>query len=186
MRLGVLATVVGFCALVLLASASHASERVALVIGNGGYKHSTTLKNPANDATDVAVALKRLGFEVLVGTDLSSDDMRAVLREFGDKLEHAKIALFFYAGHGLQIEGDNYLVPVDAKLTKIADVSLDAIKLPQFFNRWNHSSAPVWSFWMPVGTIRSLKGWREAQAAAAPKARASVADLHALKAVRAQ
>jgi hypothetical protein len=129
MRLGALTIAAGLTALILSTSAGHASDRVALVVGNGTYQHSTSLKNPANDATDIAAALRRLGFDVLVGTDLSSNGMRELLRSFSDKLDHAKIALFFYAGHGLQIDGHNYLVPVDARLSKVGDVSLDAINL---------------------------------------------------------
>jgi tetratricopeptide (TPR) repeat protein len=106
-------------------------SRVALVIGNGAYRHSTRLPNPANDATDVAAALRRLGFDVVDGRDLDKRGMEDRLREFGRKLDHATLALFFYAGHGLQVGGKNYLVPVDARLERAGDLGLDTVDLGQ-------------------------------------------------------
>src|SRR5467141_3550482 len=95
---------------------ARAEKRVALVIGNGAYQNTTPLINPSNDAFDVADALRRLGFEVVDGRDLDKRAMERLIRQFGVKLAGADVALFFYAGHGLQIEGQNYLVPTDAKL----------------------------------------------------------------------
>ncbi len=80
---------------------------MALVIGNSTYLHAPALKNPANDAQDVADALNRLGFAVHLGTDLGTDAMRALLRDFSRDAEGADLALFFYAGHGLQVDGRN-------------------------------------------------------------------------------
>jgi uncharacterized caspase-like protein len=106
---------------------ARASERVALVIGNGAYQHAAKLKNPANDASDIARALREIGFEVIEGHDLDRRGVEAQVRAFSDKLDTAKIALFFYAGHGLQVDGRNYLVPVDARLQRPGDVALDAV-----------------------------------------------------------
>ena len=103
------------------------SRRVALVVGNGGYRFATTLNNPANDATDVSAALRRLGFDVVEGRDLDRPAMDDIIREFGRKLDRADLALFFYAGHGLQVGGKNYLLPIDAKLERAGDLALDAV-----------------------------------------------------------
>lgn len=89
--------------------------RVALVIGNGAYK-SGPLRNPANDANDMARALKDCGFDVMVKTDCSFEQMGTAVTEFGSRLRGVETALFFYAGHGIQSQGENYLVPVDAEI----------------------------------------------------------------------
>src|SRR5215468_7874634 len=108
-----------------------ANTRVALVIGNGAYQNATRLANPANDATDVAQMLRKLGFDVIDGRDLDQRAMVEKIRDFGRKLERADVALFFYAGHGLQVAGKNYLVPVDAKLERAGDLNFETIDLAQ-------------------------------------------------------
>jgi tetratricopeptide (TPR) repeat protein len=107
------------------------SRRVALVIGNGRYQHAAQLPNPPNDAADIAQALRKLGFDVVEGRDLGKREMEDKIREFGRKLERADLALLFYAGHGMQVAGRNYLVPVDAKLERAGDLSLDTIEVGQ-------------------------------------------------------
>src|SRR5689334_6337620 len=82
---------------ILVAPAARAEKRVALVIGNAAYKSAAELKNPRNDATDVAGTLGRLGFEIVAGTDLDKRAMERTIREFGQKLASADVALFFYA-----------------------------------------------------------------------------------------
>src|SRR6476646_8837832 len=99
-----------------------ADKRVALVIGNAAYKNVTQLKNPVNDATDVSAAWKRLGFDVVTGLDVDAAGMRSLVRSFSDKLDGPNVALLFYAGHGLQVAGKNYLVPVDAQSESPADL----------------------------------------------------------------
>ena len=106
-------------------------RRVALVIGNGSYRHATKIPNPANDAADIAQALRKLGFDVVEGRDLDKRGMEEKIREFGGKLDRADLALFFYAGHGMQVNGKNYLLPVDAKLERAGDLSLDTIEVGQ-------------------------------------------------------
>ena len=106
-------------------------RRVALVIGNGKYQHAAQLPNPPNDAADIANALRKLGFDVVEGRDLGKREMEDKIREFGRKLERADLALLFYAGHGMQVAGKNYLVPVDAKLERAGDLSLDTIEVGQ-------------------------------------------------------
>jgi tetratricopeptide (TPR) repeat protein len=104
-------------------------RRVALVIGNGKYQFAAPLPNPPNDAADIAKALRKLGFDVVEGRDLDRPGMDNAIRQFGRKLDGADIALFFYAGHGLQVNGKNYLVPVDAKLERPGDLTLDAVDI---------------------------------------------------------
>jgi tetratricopeptide (TPR) repeat protein len=104
-------------------------RRVALVIGNGKYQFATPLPNPPNDASDIANALRKLGFDVVEGRDLDRPGMDNAIRQFSRKLDGADIALFFYAGHGLQVNGKNYLVPVDAKLERPGDLALDAVDI---------------------------------------------------------
>jgi hypothetical protein len=97
--------------------AANASEkRVALVIGNSNYRNTAALTNPANDAEDMATVLRHIGFEVVDGRDLDKRGMDAALARFARLARDADAALFFYAGHGLQFQGQNYLVPVDARL----------------------------------------------------------------------
>ncbi len=87
-----------------------AGDRVALVIGNSDYKN-VPLKNPANDARDIAATLKRLNFDVQVRTNAGRREMLGAINSFADKLKRAEIGFFFYAGHGVQIKGANYLIP---------------------------------------------------------------------------
>src|SRR6516165_4169650 len=100
--------------LFLTSSQAHADRRVALVIGNGAYRNIPALSNPVNDATDVAAALKRSGFEVALETNLDQAAMQEAAIRFAREARGADVALFYYSGHALQFAGVNYLVPVDA------------------------------------------------------------------------
>ena len=103
--------------------------RYALVIGNGNYK-SSPLRNPVNDATAIAASLKDDGFDVILQTNVSTEkDLKRIVREFGKKLQGGGTGLFYYSGHGLQVKGVNYLVPVDADIMKEEDVEFEAIDL---------------------------------------------------------
>jgi hypothetical protein len=104
-------------------------RKLALVIGNSEYRHSPRLDNPANDANDLAETFAAVGFEVRKGLDLDKTGMDALIREFAEALTGASAGLFFYAGHGLQVSGQNYLVPVDAKLTSAAAIDFELIRL---------------------------------------------------------
>ncbi|MBO4771265.1 MAG: caspase family protein, partial [Bacteroidales bacterium] len=98
-------------------------KRVALVIGNGAYTVIPPLKNPANDARLMSKELKALGFEVIERTNITRDEMKEAVYNFGDRLRETKaVGLFFYAGHGIQVDGVNYLVPVNASLARKEDV----------------------------------------------------------------
>lgn len=104
-------------------------KRLALVVGNGAYTNAPALKNPPNDARDMADALSRLGFTVEHGVDLNQRQMKSMIREFGQKLKGGGQGLFYYAGHGVQLKGKNYLIPVDADIqseTDVEDQGVDA------------------------------------------------------------
>ena len=111
------------------ASAVSAAGRVALVMGNGAYAGIGTLPNPGNDASDVAAALRRLGFEVTTVRDADRVGMTEALRVFTRASAGADVSLVFYAGHGLEMDGVNYLVPVDAQLERDTDVRFEAVVL---------------------------------------------------------
>ena len=106
-----------------------AAKRVALVIGNAAYVQAGTLANPVNDAADMAKALTAFGFDVILGLDLDRRAFDEKLRAFSYALEDADTALLFYAGHGLQVAGHNYLIPVDASLRGERDLDFEAIQL---------------------------------------------------------
>lgn len=107
-----------------------AEKRVALVIGNSAYPKSP-LKNPINDAADVAQKLRSIGFDVIERTNLKSSQIGRTLREFRARLTPGAVALFFYAGHGLQIKGENYLPAVDADIEGEEDVPNQSIAVRQ-------------------------------------------------------
>ena len=113
----------------VLVSPAAADKRVALVIGNSAYVQAGALPNPINDASDMAEALKQVGFEVILGLDLTKSAFDGKVRDFAGALEKADVAVFFYAGHGLQVGGRNYLVPVDARLQGERDLDFDAVSL---------------------------------------------------------
>ena len=106
-----------------------AERRVALVVGNGAYVHTTPLSNPLNDARDMTEALKAAGFEVIEALDAAKSGFDSALRGFTDRLAGADVALFYYAGHGLQVGSQNYLVPTDARLERERDLDFEAVKL---------------------------------------------------------
>jgi uncharacterized caspase-like protein len=118
-------------ALLILAFAveARAEKRVALVIGNSSYQHVPRLANPANDAADMASKLESLGFDVVSGHDLDLAGVRQTIRDFIARLDGADMALFYYAGHGLQVNGENYLAPVDAKLSSYIDLDFEAVPM---------------------------------------------------------
>ncbi|MGY4625738.1 caspase family protein [Bradyrhizobium sp. USDA 4486] len=123
--LGFFAVLTGFAVLPALAD----GKRVALVIGNSTYRNVPTLPNPANDATDIAAALERLGFAVTLFTNASFDQMRRGLIALGHDAAGADMAAVFFAGHGMEISGENWLIPVDADLKKDTDAANEAVSL---------------------------------------------------------
>jgi len=115
---------------VLFATAAAADRRVALVIGNAAYKNASSLSNTINDASAIATMFKTVGFEVVISrTDLGVVDFKRAVREFLITAENSDIAVVYYAGHGVEIGGTNYLVPVDAKLGRDYDVEDESVAL---------------------------------------------------------
>ncbi len=104
-------------------------RRVALVIGNAGYASAAKLNNTVNDANSMAKALTELGFEVAKITDGSYEQIKTAIYTFGDRIQDVDVSIFYYAGHGLEVDGTNYLVPVDANITSALDVKLKAIPM---------------------------------------------------------
>jgi WD40 repeat protein len=105
------------------------NKRLALVIGNGSYTQAGKLNNTINDANSMAQVLQELGFEVLKVTDGTYEQMKNAIYTFGDRISDVNVSLFYYAGHGLEVDGTNYLVPVDANIQSALDVKLKAIPL---------------------------------------------------------
>jgi WD40 repeat protein len=109
---------------------AHADQRVALVIGNSAYQHAARLSNAVNDANVLADTFKRSGFTVVEShNDLSASEMRRTLRDFGAKARDADIAVIYYAGHGIEVDGNDYLIPTDAQLENDTDIYDEAVGL---------------------------------------------------------
>lgn len=107
-------------------------QRVALVIGNSRYEHAPQLANPDNDAQSIAQFLNSAGFEVIEATDLTQNGMIKAVQEFSAKLASRgpnTVAMIYYAGHGVQLDGENYLIPVDAKISSPADLVNNSVRL---------------------------------------------------------
>jgi uncharacterized caspase-like protein len=114
----------------LFSQPGHAEKRVALVIGNSAYQAVNRLANPTNDAGAMAETLKNAGFDVVdVRRDLAVAEMRRALRDFSDKVRDSDVAIVYYAGHGIEIDGINYVIPVDAVLERDIDVYDEAVPL---------------------------------------------------------
>ena len=113
-------------ALLASGNAALADKRVAFVVGNGAYKNVPQLPNPVVDAKSMSKVLRSVGFDVVEGVNLTRDKMTEKLLDFGKKAEGADVAVFFYAGHGIAVNGTNYLLPVDADLRSEMDVKLGA------------------------------------------------------------
>lgn len=113
----------------LQASVAAAGARVALVIGNSGYINVPNLQNPANDANDIGDVLEQLGFEVDRRIDLSQIELLRALKEFQRRTITADVAVIYYAGHGIEIDRQNYLIPIDATLKTDRDIAFEAVTL---------------------------------------------------------
>jgi uncharacterized caspase-like protein len=118
-----------FSAFVLFSAPALAADRVALVIGNGAYQRVPVLPNPPRDAADIAHALERLDFKVTQLSNATAADMRKALVEFGHAAEGSLMAVVFYAGHGMEAGGENWLVPTDAELRSDTDIESEAVSL---------------------------------------------------------
>src|SRR5216684_201329 len=130
MNLAARCLAIGFMfAVGLFAEPCAAEQRVALVIGNGAYRSVPELRNSRNDADDISEQLKRLGFSVIDGRDLDRSAMQAALSRFAQRLRGSEAGLVYYSGHGLQINGQNFLVPVDLKMDGGAFTPFEMVKL---------------------------------------------------------
>src|SRR5258708_4888457 len=117
-------------ALLLLCQPAYAEKRVALVLANSAYQNVPQLPNPANDGALIAATLKEAGFDVVDSRhDMPALEMRRALRDFTDSARDADIAVIYYAGHGMEVDGTNYLIPIDAKLERDTDVYDEALSL---------------------------------------------------------
>ena len=122
------------------------SDRVALVIGNGDYKHVTPLANTINDAVVMADALKSLGFELVGGkaqTNLDKNGLDNVIRKFGETIRGKRVAFLYYAGHGVQVDGRNYLIPTSANVAAKTDVKYELVNVDNVLDDMNASGTQV-------------------------------------------
>ena len=149
----------------LLAEARAAEPRVALVIGNGAYRSVPELDNSRNDADDISEQLKRVGFAVIDGRDLDRSAMYAALGRFAQRVSGTDAGLVYYSGHGMQINGQNYLVPVDLKLAN-SFTPFDLIKLDDVVEALNYTRVSRSWCWTLAGTILSPTAWRKTRAVA--------------------
>lgn len=130
--------------LLVVFHSAHAAARLALVIGNSSYSDKP-LKNPANDAADLARALKEAGFDVMLKQNLSADEMKEALADFGEKLGRDRgVGLFYFSGHGVQTKrGQNYLLPVNRSFKSERDVELFAVEARQVLNEMSGAGNPL-------------------------------------------
>ncbi|MBY6137869.1 caspase family protein [Leisingera daeponensis] len=129
----------------LAGAAARAGERIALVVGNSNYAHTAPLANPGNDARVMAGALEGAGFEVTTLLDADLGGMKQALLRFGRRLrgDGVEAGLFYYAGHGVQVDGENYLVPVSAAITSEDEIDLEAVNVNSFLRVMNSSNASI-------------------------------------------
>ena len=151
------------------APSAQAERRVALVIGNSAYLNAAALRNPKNDAADIAEALKKIGFEVEVGLDLDQRGFGQIIEKFGRDLEGADVGLFFYAGHALQISDKNYLVSTTARLENEFLVASETMELEPIVRLMKSKTATNLVFLDACPTIPSRRTcgavWRRPSAA---------------------
>src|SRR4051812_21892216 len=125
-RMLILPALAWFC----FGAPAFAEKRIALVVGNSAYQNNTRLDNPKNDALLMADTLSGLGFSLIGGraqTDLDKAALDLAIQNFGRQIQGADVTLFYYAGHGVQVSGSNYLVPVGANPTREADVDFQMV-----------------------------------------------------------
>ena len=129
--------------IVSISMAQTDERRVALIIGNSNYSIMGALENAENDAVDMTASLHRLGFDVVYGSNLSKKEMTEKIREFDEKLKAGNpdntIGLFYYAGHGLEVDGNNYLVPIDAQMEYQEDARDEGVALNRITRRMNYT-----------------------------------------------
>jgi len=133
--------------LLFLAAPAHAERKVALVIGNGAYKHAPPLANPVNDARLMAESLKAIGFELVNGralTDIAGKtEMEQAVRRFGELIRGGGVGLFYYAGHGVQVDGKNYLIPVGADVAAKTHIKYELVDADYILDEMASSNTSV-------------------------------------------
>jgi len=129
----------------LATAASARGQRIALVIGNGNYQQPDLpkLANPPNDAEDVSRALRGFGFEVIEKKNQTLEGMNQAIAEFGSKIGGSEVALFYYAGHGIQVRNQNYLIPVNARIESEASVPYQGVNLNQVLDEMDNGKSAV-------------------------------------------
>lgn len=130
-----------FIALLLPVIVHCQEKRLALVIGNAAYVHGGELRNPVNDARAISAELLQLGFDVLTHTNLDQSGMKRAIDEFGMKLRAYDAGLFFYAGHGIQAKGENYLIPVEVNLLSEQQVEYDCVEIARVLGQMDASGS---------------------------------------------
>jgi uncharacterized caspase-like protein len=131
--------VIALLAWILLPPMAQAEKRIALVIGNTAYKFVRALPSPKNDAADMATALRAVGFEVISALDLDKLQFDSALRDFSGALSDKDISLFYFSGHGLQTNGQNYLLPVDAQPKSATSLGSEAVSLEAVYRAMSAS-----------------------------------------------
>src|SRR3954468_20368441 len=143
----IVAGTAGLCLLATTFSSAFAEPRIALVVGNANYGSEIgKLPNPVNDAALMAQSLQQTGFQVVKVTDADWKKMKRAIQDFGDQLTAAgpeATGLFFYAGHGVQVQGTNYLVPIGADISKEADVNIESVSADTVLQQMEFSGARV-------------------------------------------
>lgn len=160
----------GYYTVILLLSlwtgSVHADKRIALVIGNSQYQYLGRLDNPTNDAEAMAQILQRLGFEVMLKKNVRINEIGQILRDFRSRLQPGDETAFFYAGHGLEMDGENYLPAVDANIKSKHDVPLMSFQLKSILNELEDAKTKVNLFFLdacrnnPLLTSMSRSGKR--------------------------
>ena len=131
--------------LLLICQPAFAGKRVALVVGDSAYQNVPPLRNPANDAAMMEITFRQAGFDVVDARhDLSAQETRQALRQFADSAQDADIAVIYYAGHGVEVDGINYLIPVDARLERDNDVFDEALPLDRVLLAVEPASSSAW------------------------------------------
>lgn len=126
----------------LAVSTAGGERRIALLVGNSAYKEAP-LRNPVNDVRDMATALRKLDFEVIEKTNVTQKELNRAIVQFGEKLRADTVALFFYAGHGMQVKGKNYLIPVDAQIRSEASVRAETVDVDGVLDQLTVSSLNI-------------------------------------------
>ncbi|WP_172839438.1 caspase family protein [Tateyamaria omphalii] len=139
--IGRLLTAFGFLFATFAATSAWAERKLALVVGNGAYVHATPLANPVNDAQAMATKLETLGFETYTGLDLDKIGMERLLRDFTRAAKDSDVNIFFYAGHGMSVDGTNYLVPIDAVFEDETALDFEAVSVDFVTRQMSFSNA---------------------------------------------